>query len=130
MGNIQKAWEGAATNTTGVLPLVPQGLPAHMGLQSAVSPVDGSLHSDPRYPAKPHVFVEDTPTRTVDVDIAGTGSVDLQGCNGDPSSAGNWFTIQTVATSTVVYDNTALRFLRISVTSLAGDLRVAISASN
>lgn len=126
MSNIQKAWEATVT-ATGVVAFVPAGLPAHL-LPSAARNPEGP---DVRVPTVQHLFVEDTPKRKLTVNLASTGSVTYQGCDGDPSVAGNWYDIGSAITSDgAVSEEILRRFVRVNVTDAGTGVTVQLVASN
>jgi len=77
-----------------------------------------------------NVLTEDTPFKSVAVQIAGTATVTLQGTNGDPDTAGEWFDLSSTSSSALLSSTIPTRFIRANVTShTSGDVDVQLTVS-
>lgn len=129
--NIQKAYEGASADT-GVLPLIPLGLPAHLKPSADRLARGSDISGDQRVNAVDHVFVQDTPNMTLACTFSGgTGSAQLQVCSGDPSVAANWVDAGAAVTAngSDSYSGQHL-FARVSVTNAGGGIQVQLLLGN
>jgi len=112
--HIDRSFSGT-TDAAGVVPLYFTALPDH--LQTAETAVE-------------NVLTEDTPFKTMSVQIGGTATVTLQGTAGDPDEASQWFDIGSVSSSDIVTSSIQTRYIRANVTSYtSGDVDVQISVS-
>jgi hypothetical protein len=129
--SVTRAYRGAASGA-GVVPLEPTGLPAHLRPGASKAGVGNSLVDDQRVAALPHVFIGDAGKASLAVQIANTATVAFQGCNGDPSVAGEWFDLATALTSSGVMVATAVaRFARANVTAhTSGAVGVQLTATS
>lgn len=76
------------------------------------------------------VYVADTPRTTWDIQIGGAATVSIQGNEGDPSVAGDWYDISTVSASGVVKDDRHVTFTRVNVDAYtSGTIAVRLAAS-
>ena len=76
------------------------------------------------------VYVADTPLTTWDIQIGGAATVSIQGNEGDPDAAGDWYDISTVSASGVVKDDRHTTFTRVKVDSYtSGTVAVRLAAS-
>jgi hypothetical protein len=124
--NIQKAWSGTQTDT-GVVPVYTHGLPQHLRQSADRVQAGFGVMGDQRIRPLRALFVQDTPIKTASK--VGAGTVVLEGCDGDPTVAGNWYTIGTVTTTGLV-DNNVRKFVRLSITAESGETDVHLVASN
>ena len=75
-------------------------------------------------------YVADTPLISWDVQIGGAATVTIQGNDGDPSTAGDWYDISTVTSSSVVKDVRHTTFTRVNVDAYtSGSVVVKLAAS-
>jgi acyl CoA:acetate/3-ketoacid CoA transferase alpha subunit len=106
---ITRNYVGTLTGT-GAVPLQQGGLPAH--LRAAGSGIPGVSQ-----PTKGYVFAEDTRNKSLTVDL-GTATVALEGCNGDPTVAGDWFALETaISADGVISTSKPAKFVRANVTA-------------
>lgn len=76
------------------------------------------------------VYVADTPLTTWDVQIGGAATVTIQGNEGDPSVAGDWYDISTVTSSSVTKDDRHTTFTRVKVDAYtSGSVEIRFAAS-
>jgi hypothetical protein len=76
------------------------------------------------------VYVADTPLTTWDIQIGGAATVTIQGNEGNPDTAGDWYDISTVTASGVVKDDRHTTFTRVKVDSYtSGSVNVRLAAS-
>lgn len=76
------------------------------------------------------VYVADTPLTTWDIQISGAATVTIQGNEGDPDTAGDWYDISTVTASGVVKDDRHTTFTRVQVDAYtSGSINVRLAAS-
>jgi len=154
MMNIQKAWEAQAT-ATGVVYLVPAGLPAHLKPGASRLDVGSASQGEQRARGVPRVFTFDTlhkalqvtfanPTMdlqtitmdddniTMDQVEATPGSVVFEGNNVNPANESAWVLIDTVTSNGVSVNDDVYQFVRVNVSDAGdtGTVLVSLSASS
>lgn len=76
------------------------------------------------------VYVADTPLTTWDIQLTGTATVSVQGNEGNPTVAADWYDISTINSSGVVKDSRHTTFTRVNVDAYtSGTVTVRLSAS-
>lgn len=109
--HFSQTWEGTRSSA-GAVPLFRNGLPAHLRAPSGSS-IEGVAQA-----GKSYVTGGQASKATAIVKIATTATVALQGCNGDPSVAGDWATLETALTATgVISTSKPAAFYRVQVTA-------------
>lgn len=108
---IGRVWEGSRS-TEGLVSFRQLGLPGDL--------------SD-RLPEFEWIYTLPYSRRTVGLSL-GVGAVArVEGCFGDPTLTDvDWFTVESVGESSVLFDDSVLNFLRVRVVS-GGDVRVVVS---
>lgn len=128
--NIQKAYEGTST-LTGVLPLIPRGLPAHLKPSADRLSPGSDVSGEQRVNAVNHVFVQDAPNLTLSCTFASTGGAQIQVCNGDPATAANWVNAGTALSANGSQSYTGQHlFARVNVTANGSGVTAQLVASN
>lgn len=154
MHDIFKAWEGLATGT-GVIPLIPAGLPAHLKPTAPRLDVGSASQGEQRSFGVPHVFVADTVNKTLQVEfvdptldsqlitldnnsvtldatIAVPGSVSWEGNNINPNSEAAWVALGSVTADGVTTNSAVYQFLRVKVADAGstGAVLLSVNASS
>jgi len=113
-----RAYTGTAT-ATGAVPMRFYGLPSH-------------LQDDEYNPTVNHVFADDMDQISLHVKIPGAATVELQGCDRNPSVAADWFTLESAVTATgLITSTTQVRFARANVTAYtSGTVTCTLSMSD
>jgi hypothetical protein len=151
---IQKAWEAFVVGT-GLVRLIPAGLPAHLRPSAARLDVGSASQGEQRSSGVPHAFTFDTLHKTVhikfadpvmnlqsitmdndvitlDQTVATPGSVTWQGNNINPALESAWVVLDTITADGVKTNDDVFQFIRVNVSDAGdtGTVLVSLSASS